>query len=297
MATIKGTDRRDFLDGTDEDDLILGQGGDDFLDGGGGNDTLHGGEGSDLLNGEAGDDLLIGAEGNDFLGWFSGQGNDTLLGGEGDDNFQLFAFAPFGDVVVSGGEGVDTVVYRGGAVVVDLQAGTLTSAAGTVSLHGIENFRAEDGAAQLSGNDADNFLEGAHGQDTINGRAGNDFLWGANNDDVYIVDTLGEADADLIIFEKFTMEVGGTVEDDQLWLDSRVMTELGAAGDFSADDDRFHAEAGATGGADEEDRVIYDTQSGRLYYDADGSGEAQAQLIATIMSSGHPFGAGDITVI
>ena len=297
MARVFGTDGTDFLDGTGEDDAIYGHGGDDFLNGGEGNDTVHGGAGSDLLNGQAGDDLLIGAEGNDFLGWISRDGNDTLLGGEGDDSFQLFAFAPFGDVVVSGGEGVDTVAYQGGNAVVDLQAGTLTSAAGTVSLHSIENFRAEVGAVHLSGNDADNFLEGAHGQDTINGRAGNDFLWGANNDDVYVVDTLGEADADTILFEKYDMDVGGVVEDDQLWLDSSVMTELGAAGDFSGDDDRFYAAAGATGGADGEDRVIYDTESGRLYYDADGSGEGEAQLIATILSSGHPFGAGDITVI
>lgn len=297
MAQINGTDGTDFIDGTEGDDEIHGRGGDDFLNGGGGNDTLHGGQGSDFLNGEAGDDLLIGAEGNDFLGWSSREGNDTLIGGDGNDSFHISAFTPFGNVVVSGGEGVDTVAYRGGNAVVDLQAGTLTNAAGTLSLQSIENFRAESGAVHLSGNDADNFLEGGHGQDTINGRAGNDFLWGANNDDVYIVDTLGEADADTILFEKFTMDLGGTVEDDQLWLDSRVMTELGATGDFSADDDRFHAEAGATGGADAEDRVIYDTASGRLYYDPDGSGEHEAKLIADIISSGHPFGASDITVI
>jgi len=40
----------------------------------------------------------------------------------------------------------------------------------------------------------------------------------------------------------------------------------------------------------------YDTTAGQLYYDADGSGSGQAQLVATI--AGHPaIAATDITVI
>jgi hypothetical protein len=75
------------------------------------------------------------------------------------------------------------------------------------------------------------------------------------------------------------------------------MPELGATGDFAVDDERFYAAAGATGGAEADDRVIYDTDAGRLYYDADGSGEGEAQLIAMLFSGGLPLAASDITVI
>ena len=86
---------------------------------------------------------------------------------------------------------------------------------------------------------------------------------------------------------------------DELVLDRGVMTELGATGAMGADDERFYAAAGATGGAEEDDRVVYDTDTGRLYYDADGSGAAEAQLIATLaLSEGMPpITATDITVI
>ena len=43
--------------------------------------------------------------------------------------------------------------------------------------------------------------------------------------------------------------------------------------------------------------MIYDTDSGRLYYDADGSGDGQAQLIAVINAVGHDLTAGDISVV
>ena len=48
--------------------------------------------------------------------------------------------------------------------------------------------------------------------------------------------------------------------------------------------DRIHAN----------DRVVYDSASGNLYYDADGSGSGAAQLIATLSG---PLAAGDIAVI
>ena len=55
--------------------------------------------------------------------------------------------------------------------------------------------------------------------------------------------------------------------------------------------------AGFTGRRrDASDRVVYNTSTGSLYYDADGSGAGAAQLIATI--SGNPtIAATDIAVI
>jgi len=67
-------------------------------------------------------------------------------------------------------------------------------------------------------------------------------------------------------------------------------------GNFAAGDGRFWAAAGATAGHDANDRVVYNTSTGSLYYDADGSGSGAAQLVA--MVSGAPaVAATDIVVI
>ena len=46
--------------------------------------------------------------------------------------------------------------------------------------------------------------------------------------------------------------------------------------------DQFHAAAGATSAQDAEDRLVFNTGNGALYYDADGVGGTAAVQIATI---------------
>ena len=83
---------------------------------------------------------------------------------------------------------------------------------------------------------------------------------------------------------------------DRLNFDNATFTALGADGNFAAGDARFAAGAGFTSGRDASDRIVYDTTTGNLYYDADGSGAGAAQLVATLQ--GHPaIAATDITVI
>jgi Ca2+-binding RTX toxin-like protein len=81
-----------------------------------------------------------------------------------------------------------------------------------------------------------------------------------------------------------------------LRFDGSAFGALGGAGHFAAGDARFYAAAGASGGHDADDRLIYNTSTGQLFYDADGSGAGGAQLVATIQ--GAPgVAAGDIWVI
>lgn len=295
---IHGTEGDDYIEGGDGNDFLHGRQGNDELRGGNGNDTLVGAEGNDTLVGESGHDLLVGGEGNDWLAYVFG-GNDTLIGGEGNDRFDIFGPGA-AHITLSGGEGVDEFIYAGEGGTVDLQAGTFVNTAGTtMTLSSIENVQSfSDDAMQIYGNTADNFIFSTNGDDTISGREGNDTIFGTAGDDLYVFDAApGEANADFILFEKYTTEIHGFEEDDQLALDNHVMRELGAEGTFSADDERFYAAAGATGGAEADDRVIFDTEAGLLYYDADGSGGAEAQLIATVRIGGLDLVASDITVI
>jgi Ca2+-binding RTX toxin-like protein len=73
------------------------------------------------------------------------------------------------------------------------------------------------------------------------------------------------------------------------------MGALGADGDFVAGDVRFWASSTGTA-HDANDRVIYNTNTRSLYYDADGDGPGAAQLIATVQA-GATVVATDISVI
>ena len=63
-----------------------------------------------------------------------------------------------------------------------------------------------------------------------------------------------------------------------------MFTALGAVGTLGTT--AFYAAAGATSGHLATDRVIYNTTTGALYYDADGSSSGAAVQIGVV--DGHP---------
>ena len=83
---------------------------------------------------------------------------------------------------------------------------------------------------------------------------------------------------------------------DQLRFEDAAFTAIGATGTWAAGDARFWAAAGATSGHDANDRVVYNSTTGALYYDADGSGAGSAVLVATLQGT-PTVSATDITVI
>src|SRR6185503_18405972 len=83
---------------------------------------------------------------------------------------------------------------------------------------------------------------------------------------------------------------------DRIELDGTALTALGAEGQFASGDVRFYAAAGATGGHDEDDRIIFNTSTGQIFYDADGSGAGAAQILANL-PSGRTIAAADFRVV
>ena len=118
-------------------------------------------------------------------------------------------------------------------------------------------------------------LNGGAGDDVITGGAGADVITGGAGSDTFVFNSVSGADT----------IVDYTVADDSIQLSKAIFTGLGDIGALSSDE--FVAGAGLTAAADGTDRIVYDTTSGNLYYDADGSGEDAAVQIATL--TGTPY--------
>jgi len=83
--------------------------------------------------------------------------------------------------------------------------------------------------------------------------------------------------------------VSGT---DSIELDHSIFKALGV-GSLSAD--AFRSGVGAVAGGDATDRVIYDTTTGSLYYDADGSGAGVSVKVAEL--GAVALAASDIHIV
>lgn len=230
-------------------------------------DNMTGAGGNDILNGEGNRDALNGGLGNDTLR--GGNGNDVLVGAAGND-------------VLNGGSGFDMVNYKGSnaGVVIDL---SLQSASGGHAqgdtLINIERATGSNFADTLEGSSGDNRLLGGEGDDTLDGRGGVDLLVGGGGQDSFVfASALGGGNVDSI--------TDFSVADDAFMLDELHFG--GVIGTYSAA--AFHLGAAA---ADASNRIIYNSATGALYYDADGTGATAqvqfAQLDAGLALTNNDF--------
>jgi serralysin len=218
-------------------------------------DTIYGGEGADEVHGLAGNDRLVG-----------GGGHDRLIGHAGDDQL----FGGLGDDRLWGQAGHDRLLGEAGA---DLALGG-------------------DGADTLFGLDGDDTLHGDAGNDSLTGGTGRDSLLGAADHDTLIggggADTLsGGPGADAFRF--LLPGEGGDLIRDFNRAQGDVISL--ATGTF-----RHGAEAQPTPGVNfialpgaeppsPEIAFLYDTGTGALRYDADGTGGIAPVLLATLLGA------------
>lgn len=250
------------------------------ITGNGGANLLRGNAGKDALFGMAGADTLLGGNGSDTLN--GGTGNDSMAGNSGNDLYVVDSVDDVVNETPSGG--TDTVKawvsYHLGTNVENLVLN------GTATLDGTGNPLAN----RIVGNSAANVLAGNGGNDTLIGGGGMDTLIGGKGADSFVFDTAFTAGVDSV-----TDYQPGV---DSLVLDDAVFAAIGPLGSITVDDGRFYAEAGATAGHDADDRVIYDTATGALYYDPDGSGAAASIQFAQMGLASHPaLAATDIVVV
>jgi Ca2+-binding RTX toxin-like protein len=123
------------------------------------------------------------------------------------------------------------------------------------------------------GGSKDDHLTGNGVANTLDGGNGNDWLFGGAGRDVFRFSTLLSTTDNVDRIADFTT---GT---DRIALDMSVFMSL-QVGSLSGD--AFYAAAGATAAQDAGDRIIYDTQSGALYFDQDGVGGMEAIKFAVL---------------
>ncbi|MWQ00103.1 Ig-like domain-containing protein [Glaesserella parasuis] len=210
------------------------------------NDTLIGNAADNNIYGGAGDDMIEGGAGNDYLD--GGKGMDTLKGGLGDDLY----FINDADLIVEDvDQGTDWVIST-----VNYQ---LTANVENLTLVGST-------ATQATGNDLDNILiannigntlTGGKGNDRLVGGLGADTLIGGEGEDTFVFNASLNGKADVIT--DFSAE-------DKIELSKTIFSSLTSA-----------------------DKVIehiqYDSSTGKLSYDSDGSGKGNAIHFATLSTS------------
>jgi len=235
------------------------------------------------INGSSFADTFNGGGSNDnFFGQF---GNDTLQGGGGDDTLE----GGFGADVLSGGTGSDTASYRnaGGGVTASLENAAINGgeAAGD-SYVSIENLRGSFWSDTLIGNSGDNMIDGNHGGDVYNGRGGMDTLIAGVHADTFVFDSaIGVGNLATIVSYAHGQ--------DHFSLENAVFTQLGAAGPLAAG-----AFVNGTTALDANDRILFDSATGNVSYDADGSGVGLSVVFATIQGlQGGPLDHTDFLIL
>ncbi|WP_338845726.1 M10 family metallopeptidase C-terminal domain-containing protein [Massilia sp. W12] len=309
----------DNLTGASGNDSILSYGGNDTLLGGLGNDVLDAGEGTDIVryDGKHGEYLY-----NVKSGVISVTDNNGANGNDGVDsvrNAELLRFADRDMTVTSlqglryiashadliGAFGLNTdsglthylnnAVREGRGVTFDpdvylAKYADLRTAFGVDQDAAVRHFISTGFGAgrntNLSGNDVlggssqadllngdvgNDTLNGGDGNDTLIGGNGNDVLNGGNGNDVFRFDVAANASANLDTLVNFTPG------SDQLHLKASIFTALGSAGTLSAG--KFII---GTVALDANDFLIYNSSSGALLYDGDGSAGGAAVQIAVL---------------
>ncbi|WP_318843216.1 Hint domain-containing protein [Gemmobacter serpentinus] len=212
--TIRSGLGDDTVYGGNGNDSIDGGPGDDSLDGGAGNDTIIGGPGSDTVDGGDGDDvidtsapiprpdidypglwpadtdpnddrdLVYGGAGNDTIR--TGDDADTIYGGSGNDHIDSGVDAD----VVDAGDGDDTVIGGEGSDTISLGDGNDLAYGGygpdvpdAVNIPDATDLRPDNARDLIYGGAGNDTIFGQDDDDTLYGGTGNDSLDGGIDDD------------------------------------------------------------------------------------------------------------------
>ncbi|MCM8636354.1 MAG: hypothetical protein NFW15_10475 [Candidatus Accumulibacter sp.] len=266
--------------------------------------TLRGNAGNNVLDGKAGIDVLDGGEGSDLYLIAAASEHPAAeiadSGRSGSDELRFAATTASTLTLFADDRGIERVVIGSGL-------GQTAVSSGTVALN--VDAALVDNALSILGNAGANILSGTSHADTLNGGGGADRLLGGDGNDRLLGGTgndslTGGAGADRFVLDQALSATSNRdlltdflPGSDQIELSLAVFRALGGVpGGLSSE--QFWSGAGVTRAHDASDRLIYNTTTGDLYYDADGNGSGAAVAIALIGIDTHPLlGHADFALI
>ena len=290
--------------------------------------TIQGGEGDDRLTGGGGADTLIGGKGDDV---YYVSSNGVTIRETGSDYDKVFSTVSYtltanleelraadphataalaltgnaldnviignvGANVIDGGGGADRMVGGAGndTYYVDTIGDVVNDSGGRDTVHSIIDYTLGrtietlilDGSADIdaTGNADANTITGNDGANVLSGRGGIDMLTGGLGDDIFLFAT------------KATAGTLATITDfgtgaDRIALDDAAFRRIGGPGIL---DDSFFTDGAAT---TRDHHILFDSATGTLSYDIDGSGTAYAAVAFAVVDPGVTLTAADILVV
>ncbi|HVQ09970.1 MAG TPA: Ig-like domain-containing protein, partial [Allosphingosinicella sp.] len=297
------------------------------LEGNAGDNVLNGGSGADIMIGFAGDDTYVIDDAGDVVIDGVGQGNDlvltylshTLSNGNqietlstvfhqgttaidlGGNDYDNTLIGNYGANVLNGNGGADVMIGLNGndTYVADNAGDVVQEAAGggndvllsfvSYTLAAGQEVETISTAVQggtaainLAGNEIVQTIIGNAGANIIDGGGGSDVLFGLGGADGFAFTTaLGVGNIDML--------ADFSVVDDQILLSAAIFTGM-SPGALSAS--AFVVGAAAL---DADDRIVYNSATAALFYDADGNGAGAAVRFAFVVP-GVSLTASDFVV-
>ncbi|MFD2055713.1 M10 family metallopeptidase C-terminal domain-containing protein [Mesorhizobium calcicola] len=296
-ASINGT-------GNSIANIINGNSGNNIIDGLGGADTMSGAQGDDTYYVDNAGDHVI-----DVIG----HGTDNVqayvsfnLSGQELENLQLRSAANINGTgnsianIINGNSGNNIIDGLGGADTMSGAQGNDTYYVDNVGDHvidvigqGIDNVQAyvsfnlsgqelenlqlrSSASINGTGNSIANVIGGNSGNNIINGLGGNDTLSGSTGQDTFVFTTALNASTNVDTITDFS------VADDTIWVDNAIFAALGGNGTLTAD--QFIKNTTGFAG-DGNDHIVYETDTGWLYYDSNGSVAGGSTHFATLAAN------------
>ncbi|MEH2211128.1 MAG: calcium-binding protein [Nostoc sp.] len=285
-----------------------------------GKNTLNGGAGDDNLSasGSTGNNLLSGDDGNDNLsisGYYNGgnygyydsrsSGKNTLNGGAGKDT--LSAGGSTGDNLLSGGDGNDYLSISGDYSYIpsdpysprDVSITYESRSYGKNTLNGGTG----DDNLDATNSKGDNLLDGgagndyisassAFGKNTIYGGSGNDTLIGGfGNDTLY-----GGTGTDTFVFNNYNKGVD-SIYDFNATNEVIQVSAAGFGGGLLAGSLKTSQFTLGTSATTSNQRFIYNSATGGLFFDIDGSASGSTQVKFAQLSTGLSLSVNNFVVV
>lgn len=297
--------------------VLSGLDGNDHLTGSLGNDYLNGGSGSDVLIGRDGDDTMLGGSGNDVYAIWNGSGADIIADEGGLVDTLRFV------TNTGGGEAGGLTTYRQGNSLffrsytsdtewdlgeiknfqgkgyiermhyVDGDGSTYyislaKGGTGSAVADWISSTAAGGTLSGLVGNDV---LIGYTAADTLKGGAGNDALYGGPGtaSDKFVFDFAPNGITNLDYIIDFV------ASEDKIQFSRAIFKGFSASGSLSSS--AYVEGAGKTAADSLLQRVIYNTTTGDLFYDADGSGTKAVAVKVAVVGTKADLSSADVEII